>query len=90
MLDALPGPQRRLVFVLDSGPIHVSRAITDPLPACSPKLTAIEAAFGGIYAYAPLERRYPTVPALPDAIDIAALAGACFTAPSTRFTSPPA
>lgn len=84
VLQAIPRPQGRLVVVLDNGSIHGSRVIQDALPELkaqgielyylppySPELNAIEAVFGGIKAHGLPERRYPTVPALLEAVNTA-------------------
>lgn len=84
MLQALPRPHGPLVVVLDNGSIHVSQVVRDALPALtaqgielyylppySPELNAIEAVFGGIKAHGLPERRYTSVPALLEAVDIA-------------------
>ncbi len=84
VLQAIPRPQGRLVVVLDNGSIHGSHVIQNARPALkaqgielyylppySPELNAIEAVFGGIKAHGLPERRYPTVPALLEAVNTA-------------------
>jgi len=83
-LQELPAVAVPTVVVLDNGSIHRSKetraAIPDLrtrgvypyfLPAYSPDLNDIEAAFRAIKHHHLPERRYPTVPALLDAIGIA-------------------
>ncbi len=85
VLQDVPIRNGRLVVVMDNGSIHVSRVIKDALaaelktkgiefyylPAYSPELNAIEPIFGGIKSHGLSERRYTTVPALMDAVDVA-------------------
>jgi putative transposase len=83
-LQELPAVAVPTVVVLDNGSIHRSKetraAVPDLrtrgvylyfLPAYSPDLNDIEAAFRAIKHHHLPERRYPTVPALLDAIGIA-------------------
>lgn len=75
---------QRLVVVLDNGSVHTSRIVRDALPRLmqqgielyylppySPKLNAIEQAFGVIKQYEMPERRYTSWESLEAAIDIA-------------------
>jgi transposase len=84
VLQDVPRRHGRLVVVLDNGSIHVSHVIKDKLPelqtqgiefsylaAYSPELNAIEPIFGGIKHHGLPERRYATVAALMDAVDLA-------------------
>lgn len=83
VLQDVPRRNGRLVVVLDNGSIHISHVIKDALadlkskgtefyylPPYSPELNAIEPVFGGIKHHGLPERRYPTVPALMDAVDV--------------------
>ena len=95
-LTTLPRPPgQRLVVVLDNGSVHTSRIVKDALldlrtrgielyylPPYSPKLNAIEQAFGVIKHHEMPERRYPSWEALEAAIDTA------FTNYETRLQHP--
>jgi putative transposase len=84
VLAEVPKQNGRLVVVMDNGSIHVSHVIKDALPELnatgiefyylppySPELNAIEPVFGGIKHHGLPERRYDSVDALMDAVDIA-------------------
>jgi putative transposase len=84
VLQDVPRRGGRLVVVMDNGSIHVSQVIRNALPELnahgiefyylppySPELNAIEPVFGGIKHHGLPERRYASVEALMDAVDIA-------------------
>jgi transposase len=84
VLEEVPRQNGRLVVVMDNGSIHISHVIKDALPELqtqgvefyylppySPELNRIEPVFGGIKSHGLPERRYATVDALMEAVDIA-------------------